>query len=49
LHSYNQGYHRSERLRNRHDAEVIGQVVTLARKLTCPPLTSTGGNANDSQ
>ena len=34
LHSYTQGYHRSERLRNRHDAEVIGQVVTLARKLS---------------
>jgi transcriptional regulator with XRE-family HTH domain len=36
LHSYIQGCHRSERLRNRHDAEVIGQVVTLARKLTFP-------------
>lgn len=35
LHSYTEGYHRSERLRNRHDAEVIGQVVTLARKLAC--------------
>jgi hypothetical protein len=33
LHSYTQGYHRSERLRNRQDAEVIGQVVTFARKL----------------
>jgi len=36
LHSYRQGYHRSERLRNRHDAEVVGQVVTLARKLIGP-------------
>ena len=36
LHSYTEGYHRSERLRNRQDAEVMGQVVTLARKLTCP-------------
>jgi hypothetical protein len=36
LHSYIEGYHRSERLRNRHDAEVIGQVVTLARKLIYP-------------
>ena len=34
LHSYTLGYHRSERLRNRHDAEVIGQVVTLARTLS---------------
>ena len=34
LHSYTQGYHRSERLRNRHDAEVIGQVVTFARRLS---------------
>lgn len=33
LHSYLHGYHRSERLRNRRDAEVIGQVVALARKL----------------
>jgi len=33
LHSYTQGYHRSERLRNRHDAEVIGEVVTLVSKL----------------
>ena len=33
LHSYSQGYHRSERLRNRHDAEVIGEVVAVARKL----------------
>lgn len=33
LHSYIHGYHRSERLRNRRDVEVIGQVVTLARKL----------------
>jgi len=33
LHSYTQGYHHSERLRNRQDAEVIGQVVTFARKL----------------
>jgi transcriptional regulator with XRE-family HTH domain len=33
LHSYIHGYHRSERLRNRHDAEVIGQVVTVARGL----------------
>ena len=36
LHSYIEGYHRSEQLRNRHDAEVIGQVVTLARKLIYP-------------
>jgi hypothetical protein len=34
LHSYPQGYRRSERLQNQHDAEVIGQIVTLARKLT---------------
>jgi len=33
LHSYAQGYHRSERLRNRHDAEIAGQVVCFARKL----------------
>jgi hypothetical protein len=38
LHSYTHGYHHSERLRNRHDAEVIGQVVTLARKLSWPVL-----------
>ncbi len=34
IHSYSHGYHRSERLRNFREAEVIGQVVTLARKLS---------------
>src|SRR5581483_6427174 len=33
LHSYAQGYHRSERMRNRQEGEVAGQVVALARKL----------------
>ena len=33
IHSYSHGYHRSERLRNLREAEVIGQVVMLARKL----------------
>ena len=33
VHSYPQGYHRSERLRNQSDAEVVGQIVTVARKL----------------
>jgi hypothetical protein len=49
LHSYTQGCHRSQRLRNRHDAEVIGQVVTLARKLTFNSSRPrpTEANAND--
>jgi hypothetical protein len=33
IHSYSQGFRRSEQLQNRRDAEVVGQIVTLARKL----------------
>jgi hypothetical protein len=33
VHSYSQGFRRSERLRNRLEAEIIGQIVTIARKL----------------
>lgn len=34
LHSYAQGYHRSERLRNRQDAEIVGQIVAIARRVS---------------
>ncbi len=34
VHSYSQGFRRSERMRNRKDAEVVGQIVTIARKLS---------------
>ena len=33
LHSYAKAYHRSDRFRHPHDAEIIGQIVTLARKV----------------
>jgi transcriptional regulator with XRE-family HTH domain len=33
IHSYSHGYHRAQRLQNFREAEVVGQVVTLARKL----------------
>ena len=34
VHSYSQGFRRSERMRNRQDAEVVGQIVTVARRLS---------------
>ena len=33
IHPYSPGYQRPERLRNRHDAEVVGEIVTIARTL----------------
>lgn len=33
IHPYTQQFHRSERLRYHHDAEIIGQIVAVARKL----------------
>jgi hypothetical protein len=33
VHSYSQGFRRSERLRNRLEAEIVGQIVTIARKV----------------
>ena len=33
IHSYSQQFRRSEHLRYHHDAEVVGRVVTVARKL----------------
>lgn len=33
IHSYSSNYRQPEQLRNHHDAEVVGHVVTLARKL----------------
>jgi hypothetical protein len=33
IHPYSQNYQRSEHLRNRNDAEVIGEIVTIARTL----------------
>ena len=33
IHPYSRAYQRPERFRNHHDAEVVGQVVTVARKL----------------
>lgn len=33
-HPYSEHFHRPERLRNRKDAEIVGQVVTIARKLS---------------
>ena len=34
LHSYAHGYHLADRLRYPQDAEIVGQIVALARKLT---------------
>ena len=34
IHPYSPQFHRSERLRNHRDAEIIGQIVAVARKLT---------------
>lgn len=33
IHPYSQQFHRSEHLRYHHDAEVVGRIVTVARKL----------------
>ena len=33
IHPYSDQFHRSERLRYHHDAEVVGRIVTIARKL----------------
>jgi hypothetical protein len=33
IHSYSPDYRQPEQLRNHHDAEVVGQVVTVARRL----------------
>ncbi len=33
IHPYSEHFHSSERLRNRQDAEVVGQIVTVARRL----------------
>jgi hypothetical protein len=33
IHPYSPGYQRPERLRNRHDAEVVGEIVTIARTI----------------
>lgn len=33
IHSYSSDYRQPEQLRNHHDAEVVGQVVTVARRL----------------
>ena len=33
IHPYSQEFHRSEHLRYHHDAEVVGRIVTVARKL----------------
>lgn len=33
IHPYSEQFHRSERLRYHHDAEVVGRIVTVARKL----------------
>jgi hypothetical protein len=37
VHPYSEGFVRPERLRNRVDAEVVGQIVTVVRSLPSPP------------
>jgi hypothetical protein len=38
MHSYSADYRQPEKLRNHHDAEVVGLVVTVARRLNGPSL-----------